>query len=210
MTPAVVDPPASAAPAAAPAATPAPAASAPAAAPASTETKPAETAAPAPVVYEFKDAKGVAAAPEHATELTALATKHKLSPAQASELYQRDVAREAALNARMEGIWNEALAKNLAASKADPVIGGDKFDATVARAQVISDKYRIQGYPSIWEAAVEMGVQHAPGFLRFMHAIDEGQRESGTPIGAGTTVALSDAEREALDYPNTAKAKAAS
>jgi hypothetical protein len=146
------------------------------------KTEAAPAASEAAPVYEFKNPDGTPADAEHATELSALAAEYKLSAEQATKLYTRDIERANARQAALAAQWQAAADDAEARSRADPVIGGDKFEETLAHAKLVSDKYSPKGF-SVFAVAERIGAHKDPDFLRFMEAIYAGQKEPTKLVG---------------------------
>jgi len=111
-------------------------------------TEPTEKAAPEPV-YEFKDA------PEgyDTKALEAFAKEHKLSPETAQKVLEREAGAQKSLVEKLQADFQEMATKRWVDElKADPVIGGKNWDASVAQARRANDLLSPETRKSISEA----------------------------------------------------------
>lgn len=204
MVEAVVDPPVAPASPAVPAATAAaPVPETQAAPPVGPKSEPAQP----PVVYDFKGADGKAADPEYAKQLGTLAAELKVDPKDGGKLYQHVQSRIDALHKQGETAWAAKLSEAEKVSRADPLIGGNDYDAKTASFKLMVEKFQHKDFP-LWADIETLGFDRSPGLRYFLRNLFEGQREPNTIITGATGATITEAERLARDYPATAAAAA--
>lgn len=163
--------------AAAPAASPAPAPSAaPAPAPAAGESqnasapavdgqgKQGEEGKAAETAFEYQMPEGVELDKTAADSLTALAKEYGLKPEQAqkvAEIGAQMLQRQQQAHAQTVETWVEQV-------KADPEIGGAKFDASVAVAKEAMAKF---GTPELKDVLMATGLGSHPAVVKFFYQV---------------------------------------
>jgi hypothetical protein len=185
-------PEAAAAAATAPAA--APASAAPAAAPApataaATTPAPAAVASPAPAAaasepaYNLKAPEGMD--PAALPKIIERAKAYGISPEKAQQLV--DDAHKSQVQAKTD--MDAALAKQKAdwhaEILADKNIGGDKFQATIARAQQVITKIDAGVAPGIAKILADTGYGDHPAVVRLFAHLGEQNREDTFAVGGG-------------------------
>jgi hypothetical protein len=127
--------------------------------------------------YEgFKLPEGSTADPELQTSFSALAKSLGLNQAGAQKL----VDYKATLDQQQVKAWGNHLNELRSASRADPEIGGAKYDESVKLGQGVIKKF---GTPGLRDVMNKYGVGAHPEMIRFMAKI--GRAVGETPTGGG-------------------------
>jgi hypothetical protein len=219
---------AASAPATAPAAAPASAAAAPAAAPAaSTQATAAATGATTQTtttgepqnaaatgeggqgkqgtdsqtteaVYEYQMPEGIELDQTAADSLTAIAKEKGLSPADAqkfADIGVQMVQRQAEAHAQIVAAWVDQV-------KADPELGGDKFDQSIVVAQEAMARFGSQELKDVMRSS---GLGNHPAVVRFFHKVGTLVSQDSHVGGRSTPAGLSNEDAAlAKMYPTMA------
>lgn len=162
---------------------------------------PAEQPAPEPVDYltALKLPEGVTAEDPYVAEVAGLFGEAKLPAEMAQKLIDFDAKRQADAVAKWQDEVTQLSAKYLQEVKADPEIGGDKLEGTLANIGLAVDKF----VPADLKATLQgYGLGNHPALARLLNYVGKTLQEDRFVTGAPAP-----ARRDPLSewYPNQAK-----
>jgi hypothetical protein len=150
-------------------------------APEAAKEPPKEAAPPAAEPkYEYKDV------PEgyDPEELTAFAKEHKLSPDAAQKVLERDIAHKQAFIEQVQADFKQKSTEGwIKELKADPVLGGKNWEATLMQARRAADLLS----PETRAKISEEGMQSYPTLVRAMYEIGAKLKEDTFVRGDAAT-----------------------
>lgn len=150
----------------------------------------AGTPAGAPETYQWNVPEGTSLDTEVLGEFEAVAREFNLTNDNANRLIpmaQKLLEKQAAASAE---VWQNQVAEWGKAAKADPEIGGSKFDANISAAQAALAKY---GTPALKADLEKFGFGNHPELMRLLARV--GHAMSEKPLAKGTQ----DAHEETLE-----------
>lgn len=173
--------------------------------PAADPAKPADPAAPAVVEYtDFALPEGVTADAEGLTAARAEFAKMGLSQEHAQALVSLYAGRVAAQSAAAAAAAGEARAAErhaiVEAVRADPEIGGPKFDSSIAHASKALARF---GSPALMEALTKANADNHPEVIRMFARVGAALNESGFVPGGPAGGGGKPAQPATTLYPNS-------
>lgn len=140
--------------------------------------------------------EGIEVSAEWRAELDTLAsTIETLTPlARQQAIVDAGIKFRAEIEAQLAGDTNERIAQWAESAKADPVIGGAKFEENLMVAQQAFTTY---GDPELKQFLIESGLGNHPALLRWAFKVGNASREKGVVHGLGAEAPRAPANTEA-------------